>query len=264
MKEFIIKDDPIKTDFKKDGIEKDFIFVTNDTKEDVKVEHRMGGFKGFSLPYVIDKRVKKEIVYTDIKEYDTCHRHYLQYLDDAYSGDFGIIIRPDFIWFTILCEIASIIKNDPETFRRYFSKSKDKEGIFIHSHKLELPIDEIMEEVLNRLPSDIPENLIVPQFTTLDEKSKYAFKCAFLDTVSPFYNYGVLSCGYNKIKVLGEQADYILIEKTLQRLSLIIPELREYYEQCVWTLDNIIEKWDDVEFPGQIASRRDCRLKRSR
>ena len=38
MKEFIIKDDPIKNDFKKDGIEKDFSFVTNDTKDNVKVE----------------------------------------------------------------------------------------------------------------------------------------------------------------------------------------------------------------------------------
>ena len=250
MKEFIIKDDPIKNDFKKDGIEKDFSFVTNDTKDNVKVEHRIGGFRGIgiSLPHIIDKRIKKDIVYSDIKDYDKCHRHYLQYLDDAYSGDYGIIIRPDFIWFTILCEISSIIKNDPETFRIYFSKNKEKEDIFVHSHELELPVNEIMDEILNRLPSDIPENLIVPQFTTLDEKSKYAFKCAFLDTVSPFYNYGELSCGYNKIKVLGEQSDYILIEKTLQRLSLIIPELREYYEKCVWTIDDIILHWNDVEF----------------
>lgn len=242
MKEFIIKDDPIKIP-EKSTIEQDFNFVTNDSKNGVHIELAFGRFH-----HVIDKREKKEIVYSDIENYDIYHRHYLKYLDDAYSRDYGIIIRPDFIWFSILCEISSTIKNDPETFRKYFTKSKEKENILVHSDGIELPVDEILEIVLNKLPSEIDEKLIVPNFTTLDEKSKFAFKCAFLDTVSPFYNYGVKWCGYNKIKVLGEQSDYILIGETLQKWSLIIPELKNYYEKCQLCINDIITNWDDVEF----------------
>jgi len=247
MKEFIIKDDPIKNIFEKKGIE-DFNFLTNDTNDNVRVEKSFGGFRGISMRHVIDKRDKKEIIYSDAEVYDRTHHHYLEYLDDAYSGDYGIVIRPDFIWFTILCEISSIIKNDPENFRKYFSKSEEKQNISIHSYEIVPPVDEFLEEVMKRIPSNITENLIVPKFTTLDEKSEFAFKCAFLDTVSPFYNYGVLWCGYNKIKVLGEKSDYLLIGKTLKKLTNIIPELKDYYDKCKSVIDDIISNWDDVEF----------------
>jgi hypothetical protein len=250
MKEFIIKNDSIHlTKIENKEIKKDFDFITNDDKNNVKVTSSLGGGRfGRSWPKV-EYTVKKEIVSSDIDQYDLAHRNYLNYLDDAYSDDCGIIIRPDFIWFTILCEIASMIKKDPEKFRQYFSDAPEKQKISFHFNENgDVPIDDILFEVMKKIPSNITEDLIVPDFTTLDEKSKFAFKCAFLDTVSPFFALFGLWCGYNKIKVLGEKSDYLLISKTLKKLNHIIPELKDYYDKCKSVIDDIISNWDDSEF----------------
>lgn len=258
MKEFIIKDDEIHYS-KKEKLN-DFQFVTNDDKDKVKTisEPRMFGSHMYHDYSYIDKRTKREIVNSDMKSFDVTHKNYMTYLDNGYSGDWGIIIRADFIWFTILNEIASIVKKDPETFRKYFSDEQEKQNIQVHTLKYaNVPVNEFVEEVLKKIPSNLTEEMIVPKFTTLDEKSGFAFKCAFLDTTSPFYTYQQLYCGYNKIKILGEKSDYELIGKSFEKISEIIPELKDYYKKCQKVVDEILLNWDDVEFWKNI-----CKTKR--
>jgi hypothetical protein len=175
MKEFIIKNDEIHLFKKKTTIKKDFKFVTNDNKNQVKVRKSVGRF---TLPNIIDKRQKKKIVFSDVGEYDYTHNNYLRYLDMAYSYDCGIVVKPDFIWFTVLCEVSSIIKGDPEKFRKYFSNEQEKQKIEIHvdGGNVDLPVNEILDEVMKRIPSSISEELIVPKFSTLDDDSEFAFK----------------------------------------------------------------------------------------
>ena len=34
------------------------------------------------------------------------HKNFLDYLRMAYSYHYGIVIKPDYFWYTILCEVA--------------------------------------------------------------------------------------------------------------------------------------------------------------
>jgi len=146
------------------------------------------------------QEIKKVILCGDFQENAyISHEDYLQYLEVCYERDQGYVIKPDFIWFTIMCEIAQFVNSDPEKFRKYYTtKTKEEGKIKIKLPSLyktagvpELPLDLATKKVLELIPSNMTEDMIVPQFSTLTEKSEWAFKCSFLETVSPYYEYGV-------------------------------------------------------------------------
>lgn len=47
---------------------------------------------------------RNEIIFHNIKGI-VPHNNFVDYLKIAYNTDYGIVIKPDFIWYTILCEI---------------------------------------------------------------------------------------------------------------------------------------------------------------
>lgn len=240
VREFIYKDVPLRK-FKLDGdISVDLI------KEPGKI------IKG---DYKFNDRVfykKLNIIYTDIKPDSVLHENYIKILDRAYAMDYGIEIKPDFIWFTILSEISRIVRNDPETFRKYFTtKSKDDEKIKISAHYDSeglFDVSEISKKLFELIPSDFTEEMIVPKFTTLTDESSFAFKTTFLETASSYYTYNAYACGYNKVKVYGEVSDYELMINTLDKIENIIPEFSEYFKKCNDGINDVIKNWDDQEF----------------
>jgi hypothetical protein len=185
------------------------------------------------------------------------HEDYLQYLEFTYLVEQGYIIKPDFIWFTIMCEIAQFVNSDPEKFRKYYTTRKKEEGkISINvpggvskiSGCVELPLDLATKAVLELIPTNITEDMIVPKFSTLTERSEWAFKCSFLETVSPFYQYGLYGCGFSKIKILGTIDDYKLMITTLNKIQEIIPDFDSYFKNCIEQIEEIIKEWDNKYF----------------
>ena len=220
-----------------------------------KYEYNNGMMSGTSGSVI--KEIKKIILGGDFQENAyISHEDYLQYLEVCYERDQGYIIKPDFIWFTIMCEIAQFVNSDPERFRKYYTtKTKEEGKIKIKLPSLyntngvpELPLDLATQEVLKLIPSDMTEDMIVPKFSTLTEKSEWAFKCSFLETVSPYYEYGVWGCGFSKIKILGTIEDYQLIISTLNKIQEIVPDFNEYFKNCIEQVEEIIKEWDNKYF----------------
>lgn len=48
------------------------------------------------------------VIYDDLNKNIITHNNYLKYLEIAYDRDYGIIIKPDFMWYTILCECLDV------------------------------------------------------------------------------------------------------------------------------------------------------------
>ena len=59
---------------------------------------------------------EKNIVLNNISG-TVLHRNYIEYLKIAYNNDYGIVISPNHIWFTILCSLAKIIKDYADLFK---------------------------------------------------------------------------------------------------------------------------------------------------
>lgn len=216
-----------------------------------------GDTKKKKIKVKIRKIVNIEEVITD-DTYKT-HEDYLDYLESVYHADNGYVIKPDFIWFTILSEMTQYINSEKELFRKYYTvqtqEEEEKYGKTVINvpgiHKngyIELPVDLLTKMVLEKVPSNFTEDMIVPKFSTLTENSEIAFKASFLESVSNYYSFGAYACGYSKIKILGNVEDYILMISTLNRIIDIIPEFKNYFTVCIEAISEIIKEFNNKYF----------------
>lgn len=177
------------------------------------------------------------------------HNNYMDYLKIAYNTDYGIVIKPDFVWYTILCEISYMVNKDPDTFRKFFTYEKEGKIEIVGSNDsfIHMPVQQLLEMVLEILPADIQKQDIIPPFTTSDDDSRFAFALTFLETVQNYYEYAWYGCNYNKIKILGKKSDYELMLNSLDRFNRITP-LQDYITQAKEAVQNIITYWKSDKF----------------
>ena len=165
------------------------------------------------------------------------------------NTDYGIVIKPDFVWYTILSEISYLVNESPDIFRKFFTYQKEGKIVLAASNSslIDMPAHQLLDMVLELLPADIQRQDIIPNFTTSDDDSRLAFALSFLETVSSYYEYTWYGCNYNKIKILGEISDYKLMLDSLDRFNRITP-LQNYITQAKNAVQDIITHWNDDMF----------------
>lgn len=165
-------------------------------------------------------------------EGDAYHTNYLSYLGMCWSGHFGVIVDPTYLWQMILCELANVVKNNSEAYRHHFTDSSEKKEILI---PIDDPIQINVKELCSRLRSLINEDIdtFLPQFSTQTEQTELAHCAAFCDAVSPFYNYGMYLCNIPKIKVLGTTVDWQLFKLNLEKLKVIFTTKIEWLNEII-------------------------------
>lgn len=171
------------------------------------------------------------------------HNNYLEYLQKAWADHYGVVIKPDIIWYILLTEIASIIKENPETYRHLFTNSNDKKTItLICGDPTIIPLDQLMAVLKQVVPTNT--ETFLPTFSTSNDKSTNAFYAAFADAVSPFYDYCTLLCGIPFIDVQGTKEDWLQLQTSWNQIKDLLNE-HEYFERVNNILTNIIESNDD-------------------
>ena len=178
------------------------------------------------------------------------HRTYLEYLKLAYANHYGIEVKPDYLWFTILNEISRAVKEYPEDFRKIFTDSAEKKEISIATtDSIVMPVEHLLAQVFTLIPSALKKDDIVLNFSTITPASRMAFSAAFVDAASPYYSYLMYLCGFNKIKVLGTVEDYSLIKTGLIKLSSIFYNtiLLDYFTRLEVLFTNLISRFDDKD-----------------
>lgn len=136
------------------------------------------------------------------------HRNYLEYLERCWSDHLGVVVTPDVIWFTLLTELAALVKSDAERYRPLFSETQEKQSIIIvTADPVEMPLDRLIESMRRLVPTDV--ELFLPEFSTSTPRSQHAFHAAFCDAASPYYSYSMMLCGFPAIDVRGTANDWL-------------------------------------------------------
>lgn len=197
------------------------------------------------------------------------HKNYAEYLRVAYNNDYGIIIDPAYIWFTIMCTVAEVVKNSPEQFRvKFTTKSKDKEKILLiisggpEDDLIEMQPQKMLKKLLSVLPTEINEGLIIPKISTSTPEFKFACAAAFLDTASPYYSkcrYGYSGCMFNKIKIVGTLEDFHILKKCMSNISSKIG-IHHTFDKIIRTLERIENNYENDEFWKRILWTEDAYL----
>lgn len=179
------------------------------------------------------------------------HDTYLDYLHHGYAKHYGIVVKPDFIWFTILNEISRAVKANPEHYREIFTDSNDKKEVSVFtSDPIIMPIDLLLESVFKLIPNGLKKDNVVLSFSTSTSSSKLAFSTSFLEAASPFYCYSMFMCGFNKINVFGTVSDYEMMKQSIEDLSIIFSgkKIIKYFNKILGLIDKIIVGFEDKKF----------------
>jgi hypothetical protein len=189
------------------------------------------------------------------------HKNYLEYLETCYKNHLGFQISPDNIWYTIICELASHIKENSEEYRALFTNSSEKTLIRVQGYDPNvLELISIIKSLKEIVPTDI--DLFLPEFTTSTDLSLMAFMTAFCDAMSPYYNYSMYMCGFRKVEILGTPDDWLKIINHLNLMKNTFPKLIKYFENLIIIIENIhiclLDRVENVDFWNNIFYVKKC------
>lgn len=184
---------------------------------------------------------------------DVSHPNYLSYLEKCWAYHRAPVLTPDILWYTLLCELTLIIRDNVKPLRRLFTDSQEKkEIIVVGDDPYNLPLTKIVSELKKLVPSDT--ELFLPLFSTSDDDTRLAQYAAFADAVSPYYSYGMLLCGFPYIKIEGTIEDYWLAYYKWQEIGKLFKIEKEYFLRvseilfkiCQNIKDGSVEFWKDM------------------
>ena len=187
------------------------------------------------------------------------HKNLLDYLRTCWANHYAPVITPDMVWYTILCELTGVIRENAEALRSLFSTADVKQEIIVQTlDPVRLPLASVLIELKRLVPTNI--DVFLPSFSTSTDRSTFAFHAAFADAVSPYYSYVMKLCGFPKIIVLGTPEDWYRLwvawEQMPQKLVLAMKGYWTAVTDTLFTLAS--ENREDPELWNQLFRLEHC------
>lgn len=192
---------------------------------------------------------KKMAVSTNLPEDKIYHKGYMEYLETCWNHHLGVVISPDIVWQGLLCELAELVKEQPERYRSLFSESDEKQELIVITEQPEvMPLNLLIDLLKDKVPTNT--DIFLPAFSTTTDRSLHAFTAAFCDMCSPYYNYSMMMCGIPFIRLDGTKADWLLLFKCWDSIGNLFSKESKFFTRVTTVLINIMKQFDavDVDF----------------
>lgn len=172
------------------------------------------------------------MVFSTVPEFaPVLHVSPLQYLATCWGSHLGVVVTPDMIWFTLMCQVAKIIRNDAERFRPLFSSEDGKQTIMVDtSSVVGIPLHILSERIKERLPTRSGDSF-TPAFSQTTVFAREAVLASFADAMSPYYQYCTLLCGISKVGLEGTTEDWKLMQRSWAEVAVLLFPLANDAEQ---------------------------------
>jgi hypothetical protein len=178
---------------------------------------------------------------------DHTHAGYIQYIFVAWAHGLGIVLKPEFIFYTIISEIKNFSLHNNK-FHELFATKMEKNEIEMVNFTLDKLINTIYDQVSSKDLVDIVTN------TTFDTNKnpiskpapthfKQVMSITLGDMSTPYMNYYTSKWGIPKIVTLNSRSDWEKLFEMVQQLSAIFSESSEIYTyicNAYTTIKNII------------------------
>lgn len=180
------------------------------------------------------------------------HKNYMEYLKLCWSKHYGVIISPDIVWSIISNELALHIKANATKYESLFTTTSGtkQEIIMLTDDEVMLPLDTLAKELQSRVPTDV--ELFIPNFSTTNNNSHFAFIAAFADAMQVYYTYSTTKCGIPKVKVLGTNEDWLLLSDNIKKLKNILTGIPENYFNGIVSMIGTLSVVNDTGFWNKI------------
>tara|TARA_R110000772_G_scaffold17946_3_gene50113 strand:+ start:213706 stop:214632 length:927 start_codon:yes stop_codon:yes gene_type:complete len=216
--------------------------ILNDTLEHSDIYQSNENLKSF-----IEYKFRGQNIVRDVINGQYQHYSFIEYLKMAYDYHKGIIIKPDFIWHTVLYELSQVIMASPDKYRDFFtSQAEGKIEISVPTGDPQLIDLRLIIQELNELVPTDTQNFLL-EFSTTDLASEMAINAAFCEAVSPYYDYSMFLCGLPKMKIFGTPEDWDSIKTACNNLCDIFDDHNPYLNSICDLVDKFKEG-TDVEY----------------
>ncbi|WMX12345.1 DUF4419 domain-containing protein [Aureispira sp. CCB-E] len=210
-------------------------------------------YSGQALLASIDKTgiegssIQNETSYLKMYDQQVTHNHFLIMLERAFIDHKTISLTPDALWLLICQGFSKHIKRNAEYFREQFVNFNTQKKITVQRNDFvkggKNPWEEIFPEfskgIQTYLKHDLYSNLVL-DFSTTSLKERTAFEIAFMDSMSTYFEFELLTlCGIPKIELKGTIKDYQLIQEKSKYLSRF--GLEWWLEEVNQVLSKIID-----------------------
>lgn len=175
------------------------------------------------------------------------HAGFVNYLYYAWANEFGICIRPDMLYYTIISETIEhiISKENNVTENKYFNLfKKEREPIrFERSCETNYEIskneiENIVNSVINQ--PDFKKHIIDIQFDSQPDNFNVALNMCFLKQIPENIRKIDSKCGITMVEVLGSEREWTNLLDTIAKLSTFVPELGDYYVKCTLAINKLV------------------------
>ena len=174
------------------------------------------------------------------------HRNYMEYLEACWANHLGIVVSPDILWFTLLNEVATLVRGDAEKYRHLFSTKPDKQVLLVESGGIEMPLGMLVALLRDHVPTDTA--LFLPEFSTTSVRSRHAMYAAFCDVCSPYYSYMMAACAFPAISVTGTKEDWEFMAAQWRKLGSLFEGAEAWNARVQKTLDACVSQRDDANW----------------
>lgn len=187
-----------------------------------------------------EKVPKYTVYHTTVPNAEAHHASYLDYLGQAWQCHYPVQIAPDIIWFELLCELAGLVKDDPETYRHLFTSRPNKVELVMSTPTPQfIPMNQLQDLLKQHVPTDA--ETFMPYFSTSHIfNPERAYWAAFADMATPFYNYSTFLCGIPRVEVLGTSGDWTELLSAWRLAESKLKEPKWYFGQVEATLKKIV------------------------
>jgi hypothetical protein len=173
----------------------------------------------------------------------------IQVLSMAYSAHRKVAIKPQDIWFIVMCEIAKIIKHHPEECRELFTASAEKTTIMVQTDDVtQIDLEAVAMQLKEMMPVGIHN--FIPTLSTMVPEARIALCAALCDGVQVFYNYMTYCCGIPEIRVDGTAEDWETLSKAAHEIDQMFYKVgltaaHNYMAQVSVILHHIANSFND-------------------
>lgn len=174
----------------------------------------------------------------------------IQAIHQAFANHVPLNLRPDTLWYMIVHEVAEHVRQNPGKYASLFTDTPgSKQTIEVRDDSLsyEAPSDWMRSIGLVRGPlaakvTDRTLELFVPSFSTSTPADEIALLVAFMDTVSPYYDFlWTTRCGIPQIRLEGTTADWQTLYGGAAQLASMFDGLVDYFGDLLPVLEKIVE-----------------------
>jgi len=176
---------------------------------------------------------------------DHQHKSFFEYVARCYALHRGVVIGPETLWYVVLSELATHIKAHADHYRDLFTRTPGKESLLVPGTVENISIEDFLPLLREKCP--VSPDVFIPEFSTSTPISRQATTAAFMDAVSPYYNYMMYLCGIPKVRITGTVTDWDTFLLYLSSLTAYLDKARPYLDIVAAHIAKIRNTLEDGE-----------------